>query len=233
MKEILMQKPKETVLEFVQQLIEEGNRLLESKFRVAPSSFATGEFVPVQPYAKWGGSCRLLVKQLGSFSEPWESVLTEVEALNSTAKVEVMLGALESIEENVQKGRLEDFEEIVFAEAYANLIDQGGNLIKKKHFSAAAVLFRAVLEERLRRLCEVNNKLPAKKRPSLEDYIKALSKAGILDKIVKKQVEKMAATGSVAVEMYDEIKREKAEKLHSDLVSFLARFSGSQAGEEE
>ena len=228
-----MQKSKENISEFVQQLIQEGKNLLIFKFGVEFGTFSTEEFVPLQPFSKWCASCRLLVKQLGSFSKPWKKTLNEIEAVNSTMKVELMLGALESIAENIEKGRLTELEDLVLAEASANLIEQGEHLIKKKHYSAAAVLFRAVLEEKLRRMCEVNNKLPSKKRPSISDYINALYKAKIFDKMLVKHLEAMAATGNTAVEMYDEIKREKVVKFRSNLVDFLARGSAVLSEKKE
>ena len=220
-----MQNSKENISEFVQQLIQEGKNLLVFKFGVDLGTFSTEEFVPLQPFSKWCASCRLLVKQLGSFSKPWKKTLNEVEAVNSTMKVELMLGALESIAESIEKDRLTELEDLTLAEASANLIEQGEHLIKKKHYSAAAVIFRAVLEERLRRMCEVNKKLPSKRRPSLSDYINSLYKAKIFDKTLVKHLETMVATGNTAVEMYDEIKREKVEKFRSNLVAFLAQGS--------
>ena len=222
-----MQKSKETILEFVQELIGEGYNLLQGRFWVETGSFSNDEFVPLQAFSKWGGSCRLLLEQLGSFSNPWEGSLNEVEGVNSTVKVELMLGALESIHENIEKGRLERFKDLVFAETWANFICQGRRLMKKKHYSAAAVVFRAVLQEKLRRLCEVNKMLPSKKRPTIWDYTKALYEGEVFDKTVVKQVETMAATGKEGVQMSEKLGKEEVALFEESLVAFLAQFSAS------
>ena len=72
-----------------------------------------------------------------------------------------MLGALDSIREGIEAGRLLRVEDLVFAEAFANLIEQAEYLLKRNYFLASGVLLRAVLEEELRRMCEINECTPA------------------------------------------------------------------------
>ena len=136
-----------------------------------------------------------------------------------------MLGALQSVLESVEHGRLAAFEDIVFAEAFANLIDQGEYLLEKDYHLAAGVVFRAVLEERLRRLCDVHGAMPAKPRPTISDYNQSLYKANVYDKIVMKHVDAMATVGNAAAHGTDGFHPADVVQLRTNLVSFLARFA--------
>jgi hypothetical protein len=220
-----MTKSQEVIASFAKKLIEDGNSLLQTQFEAKTSSFTTDKFVDVQKYHQWCASCRLLVQQLGPFAEPYKEVLTDQKRSNNTTKVLSMLGALESVVESVEHGRLAAFEDIVFAEAFTNLIEQGEYLIEMDYRLAAAVIFRAVLEERLRRLCDVHNVLPEKPRPTIADYNQSLYKGLVYDKIVMKHVDAMAAVGNAAAHGTDDFNAADVTQLHANLIPFLARFS--------
>jgi len=220
-----MSKSREVIASFAKKLIEDGNSLLGTQFEVATSSFTKDKFVDLQKYHKWCASCRLLVQQLGPFAEPFQEVLTDQNSYNNTNKVKSMLGVLESVVESVEHGRLAAFEDIVFAEAFANLIEQGEYLLEKEYHLAAAVIFRAVLEERLRRLCDVHGALPVKPRPTIADYNQSLYKNNVYDKIVMKHVDAMSAVGNAAAHGTDDFNAADIKHLHANLIAFLARFS--------
>lgn len=219
-----MTKSKEVIASFAQKLIEDGNALLGTQFERKTSSFTRDKFVDLQTYHQWCASCRLLVQQLGPFAEPFRDVLTEQKKHNNTTAVKSKLGALESVLESVEHGRLAAFEDIVFAEAFANLIEQGEYLLEKDYHLAAGVIFRAVLEERLRRLCDVHGEIPTKARSTVADYNQSLYKATVYDKIVMKHVDAMAAVGNAAAHGTDDFDPAHVVQLHTNLVSFLARF---------
>lgn len=220
-----MTKSKDVIASFAKKLIEDGNALLGTQFERKTSSFTSDKFVELQIYHQWCASCRLLVQQLGPFAEPYRDVLTEQKQRNNTAAVRSMLGALKSVLESVEHGRLAAFEDIVFAEAFANLIEQGEYLLEKDFHLAAGVIFRAVLEERLRRLCDVHGEMPAKPRPTISDYNQSLYQAQVYDKIVMKHVDAMAAVGNAAAHGTDDFNPADVAQLHDNLVGFLARFS--------
>jgi hypothetical protein len=220
-----MTKSKDVIASFAKQLIEDGKRLLETQIERKTSSFTSDYFVDLQSYHQWRASCRLLVQQLGHFAEPYRDVLTEQKQRNNTTAVKSMLGALESVLESVDRGRLAAFEDIVFAEAFANLIEQGEYLVERNYHLAAGVVFRAVLEERLRRLCDVHGVMPAKPRPTVSDYNQSLYKASVYDKIVMKHVDAMATVGNAAAHGTGEFTATDVTQLQNNLVGFLARFS--------
>ena len=134
-----------------------------------------------------------------------------------------MLGALESISEDVVAGRLARYEDIVFAEAFSNLIEQAEYLLDKEYFLAASVLFRAVLEEKLRRLCDAHSENPETPRPTISDYNQSLYKATVYDKITFKNVDSMAAIGNEAAHHKKGLEAADVERLHTNLLDFLQR----------
>ena len=220
-----MTKSKDVIASFAQKLIEDGKALLGTQIERKTSSFTSDKFVDLQTFYQWCASCRLLVKQLGPFADPFRDVLTEQNQRNNTSAVKSMLGTLESIVESVEHGRLSAFEDIVFAEAFANLIEQGEYLLEMDYRLAAAVIFRAVLEERLRRLCDVHNALPEKPRPTIADYNQSLYKGNVYDKIVMKHVDAMAAVGNAAAHGTAEFNPADVTQLHANLIAFLTRFT--------
>jgi hypothetical protein len=115
------------------------------------------------------------------------------------------------------------FEDIVFAEAFSNLIEQAEYLLDKGHYLAAGVLFRAVLEEKLRRLTETHGLILNKERPTISDFNQALYKANIYDKIILKNVDAMTVIGNEAAHNTGQLQMADVERLHSSLVDFLQR----------
>lgn len=217
-----MNKPQELIADFARKLITDADALFATKVKRDTSSFTSDYFVDLEMFHQWCASCRLLLQQLGPYAEPWRAVLGSAKRTNNTGTVKIMLGAIKSLLENVDHGRLAAFEDIVFAEAFANLIDQGEYLLHKNYHLAAAVIFRAVLEERLRRMCQVYDVMPEKERPTIADYNQALYKEGAYDKIAMKQVEMMAAIGNAAAHGSEDFNAGSVKQLHSNLITFMS-----------
>jgi len=65
-----------------------------------------------------------------------------------------MIGGLKSISDTLDKGYLLRIEDLIFADAFSNLIDQADYLFEQSYILAVGVIARAVLEEKLRNACE-------------------------------------------------------------------------------
>ena len=214
----------DAIATFAKELIEEGVQLQDTKFDRKTSSFTSDTFVNLQAFHKWKSSCKLLLMQLGAFSKPWAPVLDLNAPMNNIGTVQAMIGALESISVNVACGRLATFEDIVFAEAFANLTEQAEYLLDKEYFLAAGVIFRAILEERLRRMCQSHSETLQKERPTIVDYNQALYKAKIYDKITFKNVDAMSAVGNSAAHNDGNMTIDDVKRLRTNLVDFLAKY---------
>jgi len=95
--------------------------------------------------------------------DPWRGELKHDGDSTLTIHLECCLSALQVIDDAMKQGLLGRYEDLVFAQAFGNLFEQGEHLFEQGYFLAAGVIFRAVLEEKLRRMCDVNSCLPTKK----------------------------------------------------------------------
>ena len=218
-----MTQARQVMLTFSSSLIAEGTQLRSKAVELKTSSRTSNWFVPIDEFQKWRTSCRLLMMQLGSFAGPWKDVLAADKASNSRGMVDAMLGALKSISENVSQGRLARFEDLVFAEAFSNLFEQAEYLLDKGYCLAAGVLFRATLEEKLRRLCDAFGCVPQKPRPTISDYNQALYTGQHVDKLVFKGVDEMSAIGNDAAHGKSTLTVADIERLKGNLADFLRR----------
>ena len=218
-------KSKDKIYNLVTKLISEGRAVLETKWE-KNGNYLSGapSFVDLQQFKKWQSSCSLLMSLMGEFSEPWTNVFS-ANSNNSIVTAKSMQGSLESILEALDNNLLLSFEDLVFAEAFSDLIEQANYLFDQNYYLASGVIYRAVLEERLYRMCFGNNCLPEKKRPTIADYNNNLYKAKIYDKITLKHVESMTAIGNDAAHNKPGLEKFDIERLKNDLIAFLQKFS--------
>ncbi len=161
---------------------------------------------------------------LGSLAEPWRPVLGN-DSTNYFACAESTQGALKGVKQSLEEGLLVRFEDIVLAEAFSDLYEQADYLFSKGYFLASGVIARAILEERLRRMCIANNCIPQKERPTLGDFNTGLYKKNIYDKITFKHVDALAAIGNDAAHNDPGLKKEDVRRLLDGLQGFLQRFA--------
>jgi len=213
------------VSDLVEALIEEGEDVLGTKWQ--PSGrWVSGPptYVDLEAFKKWRASCRLLVSLMGDFGTPWQDIFMP-DVPNGLANASTTLGTLKAIKEALSNGYLVRFEELVLAEAFSDLTEQAEYLFEQGYFLAAGVILRAILEERLRKLCERTGCTPAKPRPTISDLNQSLYKVKVYDKIVYKHVDAMTATGNDAAHNAPELKKDDVARLLNDTKDFLRRFA--------
>jgi hypothetical protein len=213
-------KPSQELLNFVDDLRAEAQAVRATTFRDARN------VAWVDP-GKLNGlvaGCRLLIAKLGPFGEVWDEMLMQPDLhhLNSFEKIS---GVLDAIAGALQKGRLSTVEEMVSAEVLGDLLEHAEVLLKTKFNLAAAIVLRAVLEERLRKLCVTNNCFPTAQRPTIETFKQSLSAAKAIDKIVIKDIDWMAGVGNAAAHHSPEYKDADVPQLYARVTAFLMRFS--------
>jgi hypothetical protein len=185
---------KRRLLDLLDSLIAEARAVAATRFEPHPPSIAA--YVDLQSFARWRAGCVGLMRILGRHAAPWQDVFTEAE--NTLGRATEMLGTLEGIKAAVENDLLVTVEELVFAEAFADLLEQAEYLSDSAYFLAAGVLARAVLEEHLRKLCDGAACPPTTPKPTIHHYREELQKAGHLNKIEVAEVEAMAAKGNAA-----------------------------------
>ena len=133
-----------------------------------------------------------------------------------------MLGTLEGILNSISKGMLITVEDLIIAEAFDDILEQGEYLFQQGYLLAAGVLGRAVLEEHLRKWCGRTGCMPQKAKPTLDDYKSALYSIQAMDKVTMKHVEAMAAVGNDAAHA-KQVQKEDIERFITDVRQFLVR----------
>jgi hypothetical protein len=210
---------------FTIELIAEGEALEKTSFASSQQRWVSPE-----NFSKFASGGRLLLKKLGPFGSVWESAF-DSELKHFLVVSSKMLGALRSILEAIENGRLISIEERVEVEVLGDLMEHAEILLKDKHYLACCVVQRAVLEERLRNLCQKWQCAPTKAKPGIDDYNQALYAKGKSDpttdfhKATMQWVTAMAAIGNDAAHIVREITRDDAERMRRELTSFLAKFA--------
>jgi hypothetical protein len=218
-------KSQEQILKLVTKLLAEGEAVLSTEWEKS-GNYLTGapRYVDLQQFKKWQSSCKLLMAMLGEFAAPWASTLNE-NSTNQMSNAISMQGSLESLHDAINNNLLVSFEDLVFAEAFSDLMEQANYLFDQNYFLASGVILRAVLEERLSRMCVRNNCFPAKGKPTIADYNSELYRAKIYDKITMKLIESMAAIGNDAAHNKNGLDKSDIERLKHELTAFMQKYS--------
>jgi hypothetical protein len=87
------------------------------------------------------------------------------------------------------------------------------------------VILRAVLEERLRKLCDSNRCTPRTSRPTIESFKQSLYAAKVIDNIVAKDIDWMAGVGNAAAHRKPAYNDGDVPQFYQRVTAFLARFS--------
>ena len=142
---------------------------------------------------------------------------------NQHVNASAFLGELESLREAIDEDLLVPLEHLITADAFGSVLEQAEHLHDNDYDLAAGVLARAVLEEHLRNMCDLNGCLP-QGRPTINDLNQALYKGQHLDKIAMKQVDAMTAVGNhCAHNLQPPLEAPDVEKLLQDVATFLAQ----------
>ncbi len=217
-------------IEFIKQIcndcITEGEKLSLTKWENDRlGGFAVMNpttYVDLEKYNKWTSNCNVLINMLGDLSSPWKQLFYAKDG-NTLINTKSLLGGLKSIKDNIEKGYLIRFEDLIFAEAFSNLIEQSENLFSQNYFLAAGVVCRAVLEEKLRNLCNSQEITFEKSSPTLNTYNSELYKAKYYDKTEFKHIDYLISIGNSAAHN-NPVERENIKKLIEEVKRILLKY---------
>ena len=105
--------------------------------------------------------------------------------------VSEIVGILKGVEHDIDSGMLLNLRSLLQAEIFTDFLEMSEHLLAEGYKDASAVLLGAVLEDSLRKIAEAHNisTVGANGRPLTIDPINvALSKAGIYNPLVQKQI---------------------------------------------
>ena len=213
-------KASQELVEFVTELKNEADAVLKTAHELAGGHY----YVEAGAFQGLLAGCRLLVEKLGPFGKVWDKMLPT--ARSSEAKeCQKVRSVLQTISNALRNGRLRTVDELVSAEVLGDLVEHAEILLKMKYYLPAAVILRAVLEERLRKMCESGGCMPAVQKPTIQAFKQALYSAQIIDKIVVKDIDWMAGIGNAAAHQLPEFDEKNVPSLYGRVTAFLTRFS--------
>lgn len=181
----------ERISSLVASLLEEGEDLLRKDLE--RSSYEN--YAKMEPFAKWLTACRNLIRLLGESAKVFEEPFLQSAEHSGESRCRVIIGTLRALKDAVDHGLLLTVKELVFAEAFSDLLEQAEELLQKGYVLAAGVICRAVFEEHLRQMCDAHDCMPEGK-PTIEPLKVALVKAGVLTKLDAKNVDAIAGEGN-------------------------------------
>lgn len=183
-----------------------------------------GDFVKAQAYSAWRARCKLLASLLGPTGQVWASDLA-LGLHPDPHEIVRTNGLLKGIKQSAEEGLLLRIEDLVLADAFSNLLEQAEYLLGQGYFLAAGVILRAVLEERLRGLCDRHGLTLARPKPTLNDYNQELYKATVYDKLTFKELDALVAIGNDAAHNAPTLTREHVDRLLDGATRFLTKFA--------
>jgi hypothetical protein len=133
-------------------------------------------------------------------------------------------GAVRVLADCLREGRLATLAERAADEVLCDLLEQAEVLIRGKSMLPAAVILRAILEERLRKMVEIRA-LTVPAWPTIEHFKQALYQAHCINENDVQQINAMAGISNAAVQNLPEFKPEDVPTLYQMTFDFLEKFS--------
>ena len=102
-----------------------------------------------------------------------------------------LLGVIEAIKYEIENGLLDDINNLIQADIFADFLEMGEYLLKEGYKDASAVIIGSVLEDTLRKLAE-KNEIPTinekGKKLTIEPINVELAKKDIYNQLIRKQI---------------------------------------------
>jgi len=177
-------------------------------------------------YNQWYTSAKNLIEKTCSRNSPHYKQIEDVHIRNKGHPMYISgcIGVLQAAYDDLKLGLLEDTKALITAEVFSDFIEQAEYLLEERYKLPAAVLVRAVLEDGLRTLCNKHG-ISLPDRPKLDWMNSELTKAGVYNKNVQKQIAAWAGIGNSAAHgKLDEFKEEDVKNMISGVISFNAAF---------
>lgn len=221
-----MAATKDRLLKLVDELIGEGESVVATK-GVPPGNWMGQPpvFVDLARFSTWAARCKHLAFILGRQSKPWRKRLT-AQTGNEAHYAVSLLGTVRAIRKAIDDDLLLTVEDLVFAEAFDDLLGQADYLLGKGYLPAAGTLGRAVLEEHLRKWCQRVNITPAKQRPTLADLRQALYQVKKISKVENSHIEALTTIGNQAAHG-EPVTQAEVERLLREVREFMVRHTGT------
>ncbi len=164
---------KKQIVERLAQLIEKGDRVLNS---ISPRGIEV----------EWDTNCRTLLT--GAFGE--KSIYVQQFFGDDLYKPRVSerMAVLRAAKEDVEGGYIERLESLLAAELFTSYLDEAEHLLGSGYKDAAAVLIGATMENTLRKMCEHHGVELAEGMNRIEPLKRELVRKKVLDGLTQKSI---------------------------------------------
>lgn len=205
------------------ELLKEGKHLLINsgwdgkKYQIFPST---------QDYLRWRTEALNLIRRVcredSEHYRQLRQLAEDKDAANNSYYFVNCYGVLEAAFNDYDDDLLFDLKALIRADLLEDFLSQAEHLLEKGFFVPAASLAGAVLEDTLRKLCEINI-IDYSEQTKIDPLNISLAKAQVYDKLTQKQITAFADLRNNADHgHFDLIKKHDVE----DMVKWIRRFAG-------
>ncbi|CAI3130602.1 HEPN domain-containing protein [Acinetobacter baumannii] len=211
------------------ELLKEANEISNNSFVDTTIRFPNFEDFPPNYqalYFEWIIKAQnILFLACGDNSIHFKAFKHQLSCSSDTPKrLRKLIPILNAAYDDLKKGFLITFKQIVQAEVFDNELEQAKSLLESGYKNAAAVIAGVVLETAIKELC-LNNNIDLEKK-NLNRLNEDLVKAGVYNTLQQKQILALADIRNKAAHGdYDEFTKEDVERMISDIERFLLNNS--------
>jgi hypothetical protein len=217
----------EKILQRLQQLIERGLEIKNTKQSPPPNFIGFDATVDSQVANQWHASAKsILGKAFGRDSEHYSLFEACFEKGVTYSPLVRGIGILKAAKEDFEHGYIQDVKNLVAAEMFSDLLDQASQLLDAGYIGPAAVVAGAVLEDNLRKLC-VGQTIELSDKPKLDYMNSQLAKVNFYNKLTQKRLTAIAdIRNSAAHGKWDDFTKKDVE----DMISWVMIFAETHLG---
>ncbi len=203
----------EKIQKRLDELIAMGEQVLGTERSPGPGVIGDSR-IDTQMAYQWATSTQnLLVRVFGAESEHYRNFSAQVDKYLSFSPTYRAQGILKAAKDDYENEQLFSVRRLIEAELFDDFLEQAEYLFSSGYHQPAAVVAGSVLEDGLRKLCNMNGiSLPPK--PKLDSMNSDLAKAGVFSKLVQKRITTLADLRNKAAHgQWDQFGKEDVEEM--------------------
>lgn len=219
----MLTNSRKTAIDRLSVLINNARSLLANLIHPGSGSFS-GPWTDSTQFAQWRTSSlnflRLTFGNDGTHSTEFEARCKS----SGETDVKVGLGILMSAKDDIESGYLIQVESLISADIFADFLSMAEHLQKEGYIPPAASLAGAVLEDSLKKICQLNA-IETSKRDGIYDMNEKLAKAKIYNQIQYKNIDSWRAIRNAADHgKFDEFNNDQVKTMIDGIQLFIGNF---------
>lgn len=178
-----MEPTKEKIITRIDQLLEKAQAVLQTK---KVDEFYT-EYIDAIKFSEWKSGTESFIASLLGKEHIYYQNFKKVKERYS-GDVNVGIGILQAIREEVEAGYLTDVKLLISAEIFTDFLEMALHLLEAGYKDPAASLIGAVLEDGLRRISEKHG-LTVRSKEDISSLNKKIADKSIINRLVQKKIQ--------------------------------------------